>query len=34
MADDAVHLDTTDLTLDEAVDHVVALVETARSRTR
>jgi cytidylate kinase len=29
MADGAVHLDTTDLTLEEAVDHIVALVETA-----
>ncbi len=34
MADDAVHLDTTDLTLEEAVDRVVALVETAGSRSR
>ena len=34
MAEGAVHLDTTDLTLEEAVDHVVALVETAGSRSR
>jgi cytidylate kinase len=34
MAEGAVHLDTTDLTLEEAVDHVVALVETAGSGSR
>jgi cytidylate kinase len=32
VAEGAVQLDTTDLTLEEAVDHVVALVETAGSR--
>src|SRR4051812_34151014 len=34
MAEGAVHLDTTDLTLEEVVDHIVALVETAGSRSR
>ena len=34
MAEGAVHLDTTDLSLDEVVAHIVALVDTAASRTR
>ena len=34
MAEGAVHLDTTDLTLEEVVDHLVALVETAGARAR
>ena len=34
VAEGAVRLDTTDLTLEEAVEHVVALVETAGSRSR
>ncbi len=34
MAEGAVHLDTTDLTLEEVVEHIVALVETAGSRSR
>ena len=34
MAAGAVHLDTTDLTLDEAIDRVVALVEAVGSRSR
>ncbi len=34
MAEGAVHLDTTDLTLEEVVDHVVALVGTSGSRAR
>jgi cytidylate kinase len=34
MAEGAVHLDTTDLTLEEVVDHIVGLAEAAWSRTR
>ena len=34
MAEGAVQIDTTDLTLEEVVEHVVGLVETAGSRTR
>ena len=34
MAEGAVHLDTTDLTLEEVVEHIVALVETAGSSPR
>jgi cytidylate kinase len=32
MAEGAVQLDTTDLTLEEVIEHIVALVETAGSR--
>ena len=34
MAEGAVHLDTTDLTLEEVVDHIVGLAEAAGSRAR
>ncbi len=34
MAEGAVHIDTTDLTLEQVVDHLVALVETAGDRSR
>ena len=34
MAQGAVHLDTTDLTLDDVVDRIVGLVETAEGRSR
>ena len=34
MAEGAVQLDTTDLTIEEVVEHIVALVETAGSRSR
>jgi cytidylate kinase len=34
MAEGAVQLDTTDLTLEEVVDHILALVQTAGSRSR
>jgi CMP/dCMP kinase len=34
IAEGAVHLDTTDLSLEEVVDHIVALVETAGSGSR
>ena len=30
MADGAVHVDTTDLTLDEAIETIVAMVESVR----
>ena len=34
MADGAVHVDTTGLTLDEVIDRIVALAETAGSACR